>query len=173
MSRTKSATYQGYVNITFPSTAEMETAQLLYCLGAVAPGQPVTNAYEFYEQQSSLRNWQLADVDAASSARADTAARFDSVTAVGLAIDPIVQSAYDSGGNSSGTLQRFNIPPTALVGQAMAFEPNNPVRVDVQAFVGTELPTLTVRLVDQANNAITDTMGEPFSAVVVLDYELE
>ena len=45
----------------------------------------MTNAYGFYELESGLRNWHLADVDAASSARADTAARFDSVTAVGLA----------------------------------------------------------------------------------------
>ena len=83
-----------------------------------------------------------------------------------------MQGPRDTSGGTSGTLARFAIPKGTQVGDAIAFEHPNPVMVSIQRFVGQDIPRLTFRLVDQDNNAVTDTQGEPFSCVAVLSYDL-
>ena len=78
----------------------------------------------------------------------------------------------DTSGGTSGTLARFAIPKGTQVGDAIAFEHPNPIKVSIQRFVGQDIPRLTFRLVDQDNNAVTDTQGEPFSCIAVLSYDL-
>ena len=69
-------------------------------------------------------------------------------------------------------LARFAIPKGAQIGDAIPFEHPNPTKVSIQRFVGQDIPRLTFRLVDQDNNAVSDTQGEPFSAVAVISYDL-
>ena len=106
------------------------------------------------------------------SAEGASSARFNTVTALGIAVEPIVQGPRDSSGGTSGTLGRFAIPKGTQVGDAIAFEHPNPVKVSVQRFVGQDIPRLTFRLVDQDNSSVTDTQGEPFSCVAVISYDM-
>ena len=84
-----------------------------------------------------------------------------------------MQTARDTTGNVSGTLARYAIPKGTQVGEVIAFQPPNPVTVSVQKFVGQDISRLTFRLVDQDNNAVTDTQGEPWSCVAVISYDDE
>ena len=99
------------------------------------------------------------------------AAHIDSITELGLAIEPIVQGPRDTSGKVSGTLARFVIPSGAQPGDVLAFETSNPTKVSVQSFVGTDINRLTFRLVDQHNDPVTDLQGEHFSAVVLFSYD--
>ena len=107
------------------------------------------------------------------TATANSEAHFDTVTSLGIAVEPIVQTARDTTGNVSGTLARYAIPKGTQVGEVIAFQPPNPVTVSVQKFVGQDISRLTFRLVDQDNNAVTDTQGEPWSCVAVISYDDE
>ena len=102
---------------------------------------------------------------------AATAAHIDSITEIGLAVEPIVQGPRDTSGKVSGTLARFVIPGGAQPGDVLAFESANPTRVDIQAFVGQDINRLTFRLVDQHNDPVSDLAGEHFSAVVLFSYD--
>ena len=104
-------------------------------------------------------------------ATAATAAHIDSLTEVGLAVEPVVQGPRDTSGKVSGTLARFVIPGGASPGDVLAFESPNPTQVSVQAFVGQDINRLTFRLVDQHNDSITDLAGEHYSAVVLFSYD--
>ena len=95
----------------------------------------------------------------------------DSVTEIGLAVEPIVQGPRDTSGKTSGTLARFTIPKGSQPGDILGFESKNPTKVSVQAFIGQDINRLTFRLVDQHNESITNLAGEHFSAVVVLAYD--
>ena len=59
-------------------------------------------------------------------AEAATAAHIDSITEIGLAVEPIVQGPHDTSGKVSGTLARFVIPGGAQPGDVLAFESANP-----------------------------------------------
>jgi hypothetical protein len=106
------------------------------------------------------------------SAEGASGAQFNTVTALGIAVEPIVQGPRDTGGGSSGTLAQFAIPKGTQPGDIVAFEHPNPVKVSIQQFVGQDINRLTFRLVDQDNAAVTDTQGEPFSCVAVISYDL-
>ena len=159
-----------------PSDAEQRTGSLIMSLGAHYPGTQVDNVSpETFSLQHHLtgtghRTWEL--VDSRIAAEGSTSANFNTVTALGIAVEPIVQGPRDTSGGTSGTLARFAIPKGTQVGDAIAFEHPNPTKVSIQRFVGQDIPRLTFRLVDQDNNAVTDTQGEPFSCVAVLSYDL-
>jgi hypothetical protein len=140
----------------------------LLALGAGNPG--IETTVEVLDQLGSgLTTYQTAtDI---FQATAQTAAHIDSVTEIGLAVEPIVQGARDTSGGTSGTLARFVIPKGSRPGDILAFEAHNPTRVSVQQFVGEEISELTFRLVDQHNQGITDLAGEHYSAVVVFSWE--
>eukprot|EP01046_Picozoa_sp_COSAG06_P011410 COSAG06_NODE_650_length_13391_cov_5.990445_14_plen_139_part_01 len=137
-------------------------------MGAHYPGQRVESKSP--DPIHNVETWELGG--ARVSAEGATSAQFNSVTALGIAVDPIVQGPRDTTGNASGTLARFAIPKGTQVGDVVAFEHPNPTHVSIQRFVGQDIPRLTFRLVDQDNNAVTDTQGEPFSCVAVLTYDL-
>ena len=155
-----------------------DTERYLYAflasIGALSPGvsNPVPIQHEFLQGSTfalTATTWVGAtDMHVAT---ASTAAHIDSLTEVGLAVEPIVQGPRDTSGKVSGTLARFVIPGGAQPGDVLAFESANPTRVSVQAFVGQDINRLTFRLVDQHNDSITDLAGEHYSAVVLFSYD--
>jgi hypothetical protein len=141
----------------------------LIACGFAAPGNEITqpdvdNTYgsglSFFHNVANLHD-----------AEAQTAPHIDSVTEIGLAVEPIVQGPRDTSGKTSGTLARFVIPKGSQPGDVLAFEADNPTRVSVQRYTGAEISQLTFRLVDQHNSPITDLAGEHYSAVVVFSWE--
>ena len=155
-------------NASSPSIQELQTAVLLLALGAANPG--IETTVEVADQLGSgLTTYQTATN--LFRGTASTAAHIDSVTEIGLAVEPIVQGPRDTSGKTSGTLARFTIPKGSQPGDILGFESKNPTRVSVQAFVGQDINRLTFRLVDQHNESITDLAGEHFSSVVVLAYD--
>ena len=154
-----------------PTIQEIQTAMFLISCGFAGQGilsgnqadtdQNFGSGLAFFQNTSNLHN-----------GTAKTAAHIDSVTEIGLAVEPIVQGPRDTSGKTSGTLARFSIPKGTQPGDIIPFEAAVPTRVSVQQFVGTEIGKLTFRLVDQDNSPITDLAGEHFSAVVVFSYDL-
>ena len=127
------------------TAAERHTVALLIAMGAHYPGQRVESKSP--DPIHNVETWELGT--ARVSAEGASSARFNTVTALGIAVEPIVQGPRDSSGGTSGTLGRFAIPKGTQVGDAIAFEHPNPVKVSVQRFVGQDIPRLTFRLVDQ------------------------
>eukprot|EP01050_Picozoa_sp_SAG11_P015584 SAG11_NODE_2036_length_3895_cov_6.213646_3_plen_370_part_00 len=156
------ATHSGYLSSLFnavadsatngtvypgPTTNEINTAMFLLACGFAAPNHQTTmtnidNAFgsglSFFHNVSNLHD-----------AEAQTAPHIDSVTEIGLAVEPIVQGPRDTSGKTSGTLARFVIPKGSQPGDVLAFEADNPTRVSVQRYTGAEISQLTFRLVDQ------------------------
>ena len=171
-----SSNLDGSGTYSTPSDAEQRTGSLIMALGAHYPGVQVDNVSpETFSLQHHLttvghRTWEL--VDSRIEAEGATSANFNTVTALGVAVEPIVQGPRDTSGGTSGTLARYAIPKGTQPGDTIAFEHPNPVRISIQSFVGQDIPRLTFRLVDQDNNGVTDTQGEPFSAVAVISYDL-
>ena len=90
-----------------PSTAENLTGALILAIGANYPGERLRNqspeqfSWIFHQTGQGLRTWELAD--ARVEAEGSTSAQFNTVTALGIAVEPIVQGPRDtSGGNSQG-----------------------------------------------------------------------
>ena len=155
-------------NASSPSIQELQTAVFLLALGAGNPG--IETTVEVADQLGSgLTTYQTATN--LFRGTASTAAHIDSVTEIGLAVEPIVQGPRDTSGKTSGTLARFTIPKGSQPGDILGFESKNPTRVSIQAFVGQDINRLTFRLVNQHNESISDLAGEHFSAVVVLAYD--
>ena len=148
-----------------PSTAEQTTATFIAAIGANAPGVQCIIPTTF----TIGTTWVTTSNTGAATAK--LAAHIDSITELGLAIEPIVQGPRDTSGKVSGTLARFVIPGGAQPGDVLAFETSNPTKVSVQSFVGTDINRLTFRLVDQHNDPVTDLQGEHFSAVVLFSYD--
>ena len=155
-------------NASNPSIQELQTAVLILALGAGNPG--IETTVEVQDQLGSgLTTYQTATNLFRGTAQ--TAAHIDSITEIGLAVEPIVQGPRDTSGKTSGTLARFTIPKGSQPGDILPFEAANPTRVSVQSFVGQDITKLTFRLVDQHNDQISDLSGEHFSAVVLFSYD--
>ena len=153
-----------------PSNAEQTTATFIAAIGANTPGaQSLVLTSIQTTSGATIATWQTTSSTGAATAQ--LAAHIDSITELGLAIEPIVQGPRDTSGKVSGTLARFVIPSGAQPGDVLAFETSNPTKVSVQSFVGTDINRLTFRLVDQHNDPVTDLQGEHFSAVVLFSYD--
>eukprot|EP01046_Picozoa_sp_COSAG06_P015110 COSAG06_NODE_958_length_11320_cov_10.832724_7_plen_522_part_00 len=164
----------------FDSTnTERYLYSFLGSIGALSPGMestvPLSRKFytggegPFKELAMTALTWVQATNT--HDAEAATAAHIDSITEIGLAVEPIVQGPRDTSGKVSGTLARFVIPGGAQPGDVLAFESANPTRVDIQSFVGQDINRLTFRLVDQHNDPVSDLAGEHFSAVVLFSYD--
>ena len=155
---------------SMPSDAEQTTAAFISAIGANTPNtQTLVSTSMQTTSGGTLATWQTTSSTGAATAQ--LAAHIDSITELGLAIEPIVQGPRDTSGKVSGTLARFVIPGGAEPGDVLAFETSNPTKVSVQSFVGTDINRLTFRLVDQHNDPVTDLQGEHFSAVVLFSYD--
>jgi hypothetical protein len=151
------------------SVSERQTGLFLISCGFAAPGLeiPQPDVDSMYASGMSF----FHNVGNLHDAEAGTEPHIDSVTEIGLAVEPIVVGPRDTSGKTSGTLARFVIPKGSRPGDVLAFESANPTRVSVQNFVGTDINRLTFRLVDQHNDPISDLAGEHFSAVVLFSYD--
>ena len=156
-----------------PSDAERRTAALMLAIGA-SPSGVETNVRDLTATDNvvgiAVQMWVTATTMARSQGA--TAPAIDSVTSVGVAVEPIVQNCRDTSGRTSGTLARYMIPSGTRVGDVMPFQTVNPVQVSIQQFAGQPIPRLTFRLVDQHNDPITDLQEEAWSAVVLISYDL-
>jgi len=160
-----------------PSTAEKRTHDFIVALGADQlnnvgdTGQGYRSMISVVTPNANMSTWLLAQDVHEATMPATHAANIGKVTEVGLAVEPLVAGARDTGGKSCGTLARFVIPKGSDPGDILGLETVNPTRVDIQRFVDQEISDLTFRLVDQHNDSITDLAGEDFSAVVVISHD--
>ena len=151
------------------SESERQTGLFLISCGFATPGLeiPQPDVDSLYGSGMSF----FHNVANLHDAEAGTEPHIDSVTEIGLAVEPIVVGPRDTSRRTSGTLARFVIPRGSRPGDVLAFELANPTRVSVQSFVGTDINRLTFRLVDQHNDPISNLAGEHFSAVVLFSYD--
>ena len=82
------------------TAAERHTVALLIAMGAHYPGQRVESKSP--DPIHNVETWELGT--ARVSAEGASSARFNTVTALGIAVEPIVQGPRDSSGGTSGTL---------------------------------------------------------------------
>ena len=102
---------------------------------------------------------------------AEQAATIDKVTEIGVACPGLAHGSYGSGGSSSGaTLARFQV--SGSPGSNMVYRPPTPLKIEASHLVGARLSDVNVALVDQHGVALTSLLGEKFSVVIVLEYDM-
>lgn len=102
---------------------------------------------------------------------AENAATIDRVTEIGIACPGLAHGSYGSGGSSSGaTLARFQV--TGSPGTNMVYRPTTPLKIDASHLIGARLQDVNVALVDQHGVGLTSLLGEKYSVVLVVEYDM-
>jgi hypothetical protein len=102
---------------------------------------------------------------------AEKAATIDRVTEIGIACPGLAHGSYGSGGSSSGaTLARFQV--TGSPGTNMVYRPTTLLKIDASHLIGARLQDVNVALVDQHGVGLTSLLGEKYSVVLVVEYDM-
>jgi len=97
-------------------------------------------------------------------------ALIDRVTELGITVNPLVSGSVSADGTvSSGCLARFQV--RGDIGSIQAFQPSNPLKIDMSQFIGQEIQKISVGLVDQNSEPITSLLDEHWSTNVVIELE--
>ena len=69
---------------------------------------------------------------------------------------------------SSSTSEEVSGSP----GSNMVYRPPTPLKIDASHLIGGRVQDVNVTLVDQHGNGLTSLLGEKFSTVIVLEYDV-
>lgn len=134
-------------------------------------GIDLLGSWDYYQTQD---NYTLATMWSGAQTTpftAENAATIDRVTEIGIACPGLAHGSYGSGGSSSGaTLARFQV--TGSPGTNMVYRPTTPLKIDASHLIGARLQDVNVALVDQHGVGLTSLLGEKYSVVLVVEYDM-
>ena len=128
-------------------------------------------SYDYFDSQNNHTLAPLWSGAQTTPFTAENAATIDRVTEIGIACPGLAHGSYGSGGSSSGaTLARFQV--TGSPGTNMVYRPTTPLKIDASHLIGARLQDINVALVDQHGVGLTSLLGEKFSVVLVVEYDM-
>jgi hypothetical protein len=139
--------------------------------GQIALMTALLGKFAYYNAQGNATLATMWSGAQSTAFTAENAATIDKVTEIGVSSPGLAHGSYGSGGSSAGaTLARFQV--TGSPGSNMVYRPATPLKVDASHLIGARVAEINMALVDQHGAGLESLLGEKFSTVLVVEYDM-